>query len=82
MQGLGESILADVLPAGQLGVLLRFHPPDLRHRDLDNLIAACKGAVDGVFQGLQRDDRDVRLLAGAWGPVQPGGAVWMGAWAL
>lgn len=71
------------LPGTHLGALLTFFPPDRRARDLDNLIAACKGAVDGVFDEHGRDDADVRLLAGAWGSLcAPEGLVRLRVWVL
>ena len=35
--------------------------PDRRHRDEDNLIAACKSYLDGVAEALQVDDFRFRL---------------------
>ena len=72
----GAAITAAALPLGPLRVLLVFTPPDKRRRDLDNLIAACKGALDGVFEANGRDDVEVQLLAGCWsGEVRRPGRV-------
>jgi crossover junction endodeoxyribonuclease RusA len=43
---------------------LLFVPPDRRRRDLDNLIASMKGALDGVFDEQGRDDRELRVITG------------------
>ncbi len=72
----GAALVASELPPGPLAVQLVFTPPDRRRRDLDNLIAACKGALDGVFEANGRDDADVQLLAGRWsGDVRRPGSV-------
>lgn len=39
-----------------LRVRLEFVPPNRMRRDLDNLLAACKGMLDGVADALQTDD--------------------------
>lgn len=39
-----------------LAVHLRFVPPDRRHRDLDNCIAAMKSGLDGLADVLGVDD--------------------------
>ena len=39
-------------------VTLTFCPPDNRRRDLDNLLAASKSALDGVAAALRMDDRE------------------------
>jgi crossover junction endodeoxyribonuclease RusA len=44
-------------PAGELLVVMEFVPPDARRRDLDNLLAACKGLLDGIADALKVDDR-------------------------
>lgn len=72
----GAALVAAELPQGPLAVRLVFTPPDRRRRDLDNLIAAMKGAIDGVFEANGRDDADVQLLAGSWsGDVRRPGSV-------
>lgn len=43
---------------GQVPVTLTFLPPDKRRRDLDNLLAASKSALDGVAAALAMDDRE------------------------
>jgi crossover junction endodeoxyribonuclease RusA len=39
-------------------VTLTFCPPDRRRRDLDNMLAASKHALDGVAAALRMDDRE------------------------
>lgn len=41
-------------------VEIRFYPPDRRHRDDDNMIAAFKAARDGIAEALGVDDRRFR----------------------
>jgi crossover junction endodeoxyribonuclease RusA len=36
-----------------------FHPPDRRHRDIDNMGAMCKAYQDGIFDALELDDKMV-----------------------
>lgn len=57
-------------PAGQLFAVLEVCPPDRIRRDVDNVHAAMKGALDGVFDFLERDDSDVRGAAVFFGAVQ------------
>jgi len=47
-----------------LQALLIMTPKDRRRRDLDNLIASMKGALDGVFAEQARDDRALRVIVG------------------
>lgn len=62
-------------PNGPLPVRLEFCPPDKRVRDLDNLGASCKWALDGVAKALGVDDRNFRPVTLDWGDVRKGGAV-------
>ncbi len=41
------------------GIALRFdfYPPDKRRRDLDNMLASVKGAIDGIADALEVDDQ-------------------------
>lgn len=43
--------------AGRLKLHLEFVPPNRRARDADNLLAACKGAIDGIADAIGLDDR-------------------------
>ena len=52
-----------------IAVRLIFHPPDRRKRDLDNLLASHKAALDGIAQALCVDDhRFIPTLE--WGEVR------------
>lgn len=46
----------------RIGVQLAFYPPDRRHRDEDNCIAAMKSALDGVADALGVNDKRFHLL--------------------
>lgn len=58
-----------------LRATLTFHPKDKRRRDLDNLLAACKPAMDGVAQALGFDDSRIRCTVMQFGHAVKGGAV-------
>lgn len=45
------------LPEGPLHLWLTFFPPDKRHRDDDNMIAAFKAGRDGIADALGVDDK-------------------------
>ena len=60
-------------PAGEaIGITLTFCPPDKRARDLDNLQAASKSAIDGIADALGVNDRHFRPRS-EFGPVDPAG---------
>lgn len=42
---------------GRLHLWIDFYPPDRRHRDDDNMIAAFKNGRDGVADALRVDDK-------------------------
>ena len=44
-------------PEGNIPLSLLFLSPDKRKRDLDNLLAASKAALDGIAQALGVDDK-------------------------
>ena len=46
-------------PQGEdkFGVEITFYPPDKRHRDADNMVAAIKSGLDGVADALKVNDR-------------------------
>lgn len=46
-----ERSKADTVP-----LVITFIQPDRRHRDRDNLLAACKPALDGVAEALEIND--------------------------
>jgi crossover junction endodeoxyribonuclease RusA len=53
---------------------ITFHPPDKRRRDLDNMLASCKAAFDGIAQATGIDDSLWTLTIARGAPVK-GGAV-------
>lgn len=60
---------------GQVPITLTFCPPDKRRRDLDNMLAALKHALDGVAAALLMDDREFEPVTLKRGDVRKGGAV-------
>lgn len=62
---------------GDLRLTYHIHPPDKRRRDLDNLVAASKPALDGVCKALMVDDSQIKQTVVEWGAVVPGGQVVM-----
>lgn len=47
----------------RLSLSLEFCPPDNKKRDMDNMLASCKAALDGVFDALApANDRQVRQI--------------------
>lgn len=50
------------LPEGALPLRIEFHAPDARKRDIDNLLAAHKAALDGIAQALGIDDSRFRPI--------------------
>ncbi len=58
-----------------LKMTLTFLPPDKRRRDLDNIEAAMKAYLDGIFQACKADDSAIRMTVKTWGDVVQSGAV-------
>ena len=58
----------------QAHLRITFHPPCRRVRDLDNMLAAIKSALDGVSDAIGIDDSRWELSLRR-GPVVDGGAV-------
>lgn len=52
-----------------------FHPPNKRHRDLDNLLASCKGMIDGICEAMGINDKNIHPITLDWGDVVKGGRV-------
>lgn len=53
-----------------------FHPPDLRRRDLHNMMATQKAAIDGIADAMRVDDELFRCKWPlAWDTCVTGGAV-------
>lgn len=73
-QGQGESGRL----VGPAILVVTVHPPDHRRRDLDNVLAALKAAIDGLVDGgVLADDRteSVPVVIVRRGEAVPGGAV-------
>jgi len=61
--------------ADTLQMTLTIYPPDKKRRDLDNVFASMKSAIDGVCQGLEIDDSQIQRVTLEWGVVVKDGAV-------
>lgn len=51
---------------------LVFQPPNKQRRDLDNCLASCKSALDGIADALSVNDRDFKLTLSMGEPVKNG----------
>lgn len=54
--------LNSLVPSDRVAVRLTFAMPDRRPRDLDNLLSACKPALDGIAHALGVNDRAFKPL--------------------
>ncbi len=52
-----------------------FHPPDNRHRDLDNCLASIKAGIDGICDSLGINDKNLRPITIDFGEKVKGGKV-------
>lgn len=62
-------------PEGRAVLSLCFVPPDRRHRDDDNLVAAFKAGRDGIAEALGVDDRQFVTEFHMSADTYPGGQV-------
>lgn len=62
-------------PAEAYALELTFCPPDNRRRDLDNLFASMKGAIDGMCAALKIDDSQFKCVILAFGEKTRNGEV-------
>lgn len=62
---------------GQVPLKITFAMPDKRGRDLDNLLAACKHAIDGIATALTINDKMFSPITIVRGDVVKGGAVFV-----
>ncbi|MDE2434602.1 MAG: hypothetical protein KGN37_17370 [Burkholderiales bacterium] len=70
----GESRLPQ--PNMLLELRLTLHPPTRAARDIDNIIAQIKPAIDGIFRGIGGDDSQIRqTMAQMAHPVKGGQVV-------
>lgn len=63
---------AAVLPRADSHLSVTFHPPDRRRRDLDNMLASAKHALDGVALAAGVDDYGWSLSIRRAEPVKGG----------
>jgi len=63
---------ATAIEAKALHVTLTFLPPDRKRRDLDNMLAAAKSALDGLADVLKVDDSRWSLTLHRGEPVRNG----------
>ena len=59
----------------KLQMILTIYPPNNVRRDLDNVHASMKAAIDGVCKGLEIDDSQIRRVTLEWGTVVKAGSV-------
>lgn len=50
------AVLSSARTAPRVKLAIEFLPPDRRRRDADNLLASCKGLLDGIADALAIDD--------------------------
>jgi len=61
------------VPTGCIPLSIVFVEPTGHHRDLDNMLAAAKGAIDGLAQALGINDKDFQpVLIDRGGVSAPG----------
>jgi crossover junction endodeoxyribonuclease RusA len=53
-------------------LLFTFCPPDKRRRDIDNMLASAKGAIDGIADALEVDDQRFGFTLRRGEPVKGG----------
>ena len=58
-----------------LSVAITFFPPDRRHRDLDNMLASLKAALDGIALAVGIDDSRWTLTLSKGAPIDRSGMV-------
>lgn len=59
----------------RLQMQLIIHPPDKRGRDMDNILASLKSSLDGVFDGINYNDKQVRRIVLDYADVVPWGKI-------
>lgn len=57
---------------GGIGLRFDFHPPDMRRRDLDNMLASIKAGVDGIADALEVNDQRFGFWLSREAPVKGG----------
>lgn len=46
----------------RLHLSIKFYPPRRRSLDLDNSLASCKSAIDGIADGIGINDRQIKRI--------------------
>lgn len=59
----------------KLTAVFTFAPPDRRGRDIVNVADACKSYVDGVFDALGVNDKQIHTAVLSFADQEPGGRV-------
>ena len=65
----------DLRPAnddGEIVLAITFHPPDKRKRDLDNMLASAKSAIDGIADAMSVNDQRFAFTIRRAEPVKGG----------
>lgn len=60
---------------GGIALRIEFHPPDKRKRDLDNMLASVKSAIDGIADAHKVNDERFGFWIGRNPPVKGGKVV-------
>jgi crossover junction endodeoxyribonuclease RusA len=63
------------MPPGEYSASIKFHPPDKRRRDLDNLLARVKKQLDGACRAWGLDDSAIKRITLEWGEMRYHGEV-------
>src|SRR3546814_1588637 len=61
-----------IAPDGPLGLAIEFYPPDARRRDLDNMLASVKHAIDGIAEAIGVDDSRFSYSIARRAPIKGG----------
>ncbi len=64
------TVAAQALPGKHLDIT--FLPPDARRRDLDNMLASAKNALDGLADAIGVNDREFTMTLRRGEPVKDG----------
>jgi len=57
-----KAIDLDIPHSGKIPLKIVFHPPDRRHRDIDNCLSSSKSLLDGVALALGINDSRFRPI--------------------
>lgn len=65
----------ELRPSARYRITMTFHPPDARRRDVSNLHAAMKAALDGIAEAMGIDDSAFTEHEQRMGAMRYGGCV-------